>query len=158
SPCWRAIWILWRVTGPSTASMANHLSVSKANVRLTASSPDASPTQRRQATRVTSTHGWRLFMNPPRGQSRVGSRAMLSLPGLTLLEEARGPERYSARFRLEPESSFLDGHFPGHPILPAIAQVGLAVRGAYELLGSNPALASLSGVRFRRTVHPGETI
>jgi 3-hydroxymyristoyl/3-hydroxydecanoyl-(acyl carrier protein) dehydratase len=83
---------------------------------------------------------------------------MPSLLGLTLVQAAREPGRYRARFHLEPQALLLDGHFPGHPVLPAIAQVGLAVRGAHELLGSQAALASLSGVRFRQAVRPGDTI
>ena len=48
--------------------------------------------------------------------------------GLTLLEAANKPERYRALFRLEPGSPVLSGHFPGHPILPGIAHLALALQ------------------------------
>ena len=83
---------------------------------------------------------------------------MPSLAGLTLLQASREPARYRALLRLEPDSPLLAGHFPGHPILPGIAHLGLALRGARELEGQALSLASLRGVRFRRPVAPGDTI
>ena len=83
---------------------------------------------------------------------------MPSLPGLVLLQASREGESYRARVRLEPESPLLRGHFPGHPILPGIAQLGLALGGARELVGGEASLVSLRGVRFRRPVRPGDAI
>ena len=78
--------------------------------------------------------------------------------GLTLLEAAKQPERYRALFRLEPDSPVLSGHFPGHPILPGIAHLGLALQGARELEGFGVELLSLHGVRLRHPVRPEDTV
>jgi 3-hydroxyacyl-[acyl-carrier-protein] dehydratase len=60
---------------------------------------------------------------------------------------------------------FFQGHFPGHPIMPgvliveALAQVGsvalLSVPEYQEKLGY---FAGIDRVRFRRVVHPGDTL
>ena len=78
--------------------------------------------------------------------------------GLTLLEAANKPERYRALFRLEPGSPALSGHFPGHPILPGIAHLALALQGAREIEGFGVELLSLHGVRFRHPVGPEDTV
>ena len=83
---------------------------------------------------------------------------MSPFAGLTLLESRREPERYRARLQVAPESPFLVGHFPGHPVLPGIAHLALALDGARALTGREVTLSSLRGVRFRRAVRPGDTI
>ena len=82
---------------------------------------------------------------------------MSPLEGLTLLRATKEPGRYRALFRLEPKSPVLSGHFPGHPILPGIAHLELALRGAREIEGSGAILRSLRGVRFRQPLAPEDT-
>ena len=92
-----------------------------------------------------------------REESRVISGPVSLFEGLTLLEAAKQPERYRALFRLEPGSPVLSGHFPGHPILPGIAHLALALQGAREIEGFGVELLSLHGVRFRNPVRPEDT-
>ncbi len=61
-------------------------------------------------------------------------------------------------FRLDAGLSFFDGHFPGSPILPGVAQVHLAVRLAEDVWGFLPDRFDLSRVKFRKPLHPGDEI
>ncbi len=67
----------------------------------------------------------------------------------------------SAEATLEPGSLWFDGHFPGTPILPGIAQLALAFDAIQEhskRKGSPVALVNITRVRFRQFVKPGDTI
>ena len=83
---------------------------------------------------------------------------MSRLEGLTLLRATKELGRYRALFRVEPGSPVLSGHFPGHPILPGIAHLELALQGTREIEGSEAILRSLRGVRFRQPVVPTDTV
>ncbi|MCL2669122.1 MAG: hypothetical protein FWE89_00425 [Syntrophaceae bacterium] len=57
------------------------------------------------------------------------------------------------------ESPWYDGHFPGHPILPGIAILGLVAEAIHAQAhhgGRAVTLTGLSRVRFRLPVSPGE--
>jgi 3-hydroxymyristoyl/3-hydroxydecanoyl-(acyl carrier protein) dehydratase len=83
---------------------------------------------------------------------------MLHYEGVTLLEASGAGRTYRARLRLEPSSPLFGGHFPGQPILPAIAHLGLALEGARKLEQRDLTLVGVRGVRFRRAVEPGAAI
>ena len=55
-------------------------------------------------------------------------------------------------------SGFFEGHFPGAPLLPAVAQLALAEEVARRLLGRAAALLEVLDVRFRLPVAPGERL
>jgi 3-hydroxyacyl-[acyl-carrier-protein] dehydratase len=70
-----------------------------------------------------------------------------------------------ARYRVTGDEAFLQGHFPGNPILPGVIQLeALAQAGALTLLGDERyagRLALFGGVdkvRFRRVVRPGDEL
>jgi 3-hydroxyacyl-[acyl-carrier-protein] dehydratase len=67
----------------------------------------------------------------------------------------------SAETTLEPGSLWFDGHFPGKPILPGIAQLALAFDAIQEhskRKGRPVALSGISRVRFRQFIMPGDTV
>lgn len=56
---------------------------------------------------------------------------------------------------------FLDGHFPGNPVVPGVMLCEMMAQTACVLLdarGGTPLFAGLDKVRFRRVVKPGETV
>ena len=76
------------------------------------------------------------------------------------LKEADSQE-ISAEATLEPDSLWFDGHFPGTPILPGIAQLALAFDAIQEHSKRNGrpvALTGISRVRFRQFIKPGDTV
>jgi 3-hydroxymyristoyl/3-hydroxydecanoyl-(acyl carrier protein) dehydratase len=57
-------------------------------------------------------------------------------------------------FTLRPDLPWLEGHFPGAPVLPGVAQVHIAVRLAEEIWGFLPATFDVSRLKFRRIMPP----
>lgn len=70
-------------------------------------------------------------------------------------------EKIFAEATLEPESFWFDGHFPGTPILPGIAQLAIAYEAIqkYAQKRGNPIkIERMTRVRFRQFIKPGVTI
>jgi len=63
----------------------------------------------------------------------------------------------AATFDLPPGHPCFDGHFPGHPILPSIAHLALAV-ATRAALGLPDALAGVRDVRFSAAISPGDRV
>ena len=55
-------------------------------------------------------------------------------------------------------SIWFDGHFPGNPILPGIAQLAMVVGVLEEALKRKVAVTRVSRIRFKTTIHPGEKV
>ena len=59
---------------------------------------------------------------------------------------------------------FLQGHFPGNPIVPGVIQCEMLAQSACALLldgaveGMTPVFTSLDKVKFRGMVKPGDTL
>jgi 3-hydroxyacyl-[acyl-carrier-protein] dehydratase len=74
-------------------------------------------------------------------------------------------EHIEARYHVTGDEYFLEGHFPGNPIVPGVILLeALAQAGAITLLGDERyagKLALFGGVekvRFRRVVRPGDEL
>jgi 3-hydroxymyristoyl/3-hydroxydecanoyl-(acyl carrier protein) dehydratase/predicted hotdog family 3-hydroxylacyl-ACP dehydratase len=64
----------------------------------------------------------------------------------------------SASFVVDEGFPAFAGHFPGRPILPAVAIAALAVETARSIAGGAATLRSLSYAKFRRPVAPGKRL
>jgi 3-hydroxymyristoyl/3-hydroxydecanoyl-(acyl carrier protein) dehydratase len=58
-------------------------------------------------------------------------------------------------FDLDAKLPWLEGHFPGAPILAGVAQVHIAVRLAEDVWGFAPGTLDVSRMKFRRLMPPG---
>ena len=68
------------------------------------------------------------------------------------------PVEADGTVRIPEDAPAFAGHFPGKPILPAIAQIGLVLQALSERRGRPARLRVLTGLRFRRTVGPGDRL
>jgi 3-hydroxymyristoyl/3-hydroxydecanoyl-(acyl carrier protein) dehydratase len=59
------------------------------------------------------------------------------------------------RFPITSGDAGFDGHFPGDPILPGVAQLALLLEALRERVGPDAYLAAIPSLRFRSVVRPG---
>ncbi|HWS15009.1 MAG TPA: hypothetical protein VN450_02345 [Candidatus Methylomirabilis sp.] len=69
-----------------------------------------------------------------------------------------GPETVTRRYRFSADFIGFSGHFPGDPILPAIAQLRTVVSLAEEHSGRPLRLAAVELAKFLSPIHPCEEI
>jgi 3-hydroxyacyl-[acyl-carrier-protein] dehydratase len=84
---------------------------------------------------------------------------MLLVDEVTL--EADGTAR--GVYRVRGDEWFLQGHFPGNPVVPGVIQLEIMAQACALLLGEKLAgatayYAGIDAVRFKRKVRPGEQI
>ncbi|MCH3943836.1 MAG: beta-hydroxyacyl-ACP dehydratase [Atopobiaceae bacterium] len=87
-------------------------------------------------------------------------------PPMLLLDESEvvGDEAHG-RVAITGEEFFVQGHFPGDPIVPGVIQCEMLAQNCCVLLaddpsakGATPFYTSLDKVRFKHPVRPGDTL
>ena len=85
--------------------------------------------------------------------------------GMLLLDEAHLAEDGSAygKYTVRGDEWFLDGHFPGNPVVPGVVQCEIIAQAscvlfADALRGKTAYYAGMDKVRFRRMLRPGDTL
>jgi 3-hydroxymyristoyl/3-hydroxydecanoyl-(acyl carrier protein) dehydratase len=63
-----------------------------------------------------------------------------------------------ADIRVPPDSPWFCGHFPGEPILPGIAQLGMVFEAISQCSDHSLSIASISRVRFKQMIRPNEPL
>lgn len=53
------------------------------------------------------------------------------------------------------DSAWFEGHFPSHPILPGVVQIGWAVHFAALMHDFDSAVRILEQIKFKRPIGPG---
>ena len=85
---------------------------------------------------------------------------MLLLDEVVLNEDGSATGYYKVRG----DEFFLQGHFPGNPIVPGVIQCEMMAQSACALFeeemkaGTLPVYTGLDKVRFRGMIHPGDQI
>ena len=86
-------------------------------------------------------------------------------PPMLLLDEAEVLEgrKATGRYYVRGDEYFLQGHFPGNPVVPGVILCEMlaqtcAVLLVEELKGTTPYFSSIQKAIFRRKVVPGDTI
>ena len=64
----------------------------------------------------------------------------------------------SAQIEFIPDSFWFLGHFPGDPILPGIAQLGMVLDALEQSNDQKLKVVGVSRVRFKRIVRPGDRL
>ena len=80
---------------------------------------------------------------------------MIAFP---VLSESEGEGAWVFRIRVPEDSPYFAGHFPGAPVLPAVAHFAFAAQLLGRMLGKTAVLARVSRVRFRSPVGPGDEL
>jgi 3-hydroxymyristoyl/3-hydroxydecanoyl-(acyl carrier protein) dehydratase len=62
----------------------------------------------------------------------------------------------SADIQVPPNSPWFCGHFPGEPILPGIAQLGMVLDAINRSGNRNIKISSVSRVRFKQIIRPND--
>jgi acyl-coenzyme A synthetase/AMP-(fatty) acid ligase len=117
--------------------------------------------------RVLLPRAWRLVEGLPRdAQGKLPVAALHALfagagPAprapevLTSRREACGLE---TRLRIPHDLAFLEGHFPGSPVVAGVVQVHFVMAALEELLGAAPRLEALEALKFQEVLLPGQEV
>ncbi len=73
------------------------------------------------------------------------------------ISEERAERGLTRQLRVPPDLAFLEGHFPGQPLVAGVVQLYWVMQAAEALLGRMPGLGALEGLRFRDALLPGDT-
>lgn len=85
------------------------------------------------------------------------STAGRDLGGFTLLGEAETAAGWEVEIAVPADARWFDGHFPGHPILPAVAQLALVDRLLRRFAGPG-RLSAVDRFRLPQAVAPGDRL
>ena len=84
---------------------------------------------------------------------------------MLLLDDAENQDGTAVgHYTVRGDEFFLQGHFPGHPILPGVILCEILAQSACVLMedslrkGQLPVYTGLNRVKFRAPVHPGDRI
>lgn len=118
--------------------------------------------------RVVLPRAWRFVAALPRdAQGKLPASALRALfrPRVepALLSEQRDAQRLLRRLRVPEDLAFLDGHFPGQPMVPGVATISWVVAAANTLLepraaesADSPASLVFEVLKFPSPLVPGQ--
>jgi acyl-CoA synthetase (AMP-forming)/AMP-acid ligase II len=95
----------------------------------------------------------------PQGKLPLASLAALFEPRdrePILHEETRGEGWLERRLEIPPDLVYLDGHYDGQPVVPAVAQLRWVMEAAFDLLGTTPRVRGFEVLKFPEVLLPGQ--
>ncbi len=105
---------------------------------------------------------WRyLWALPANAQGKTTEAALLAWfdprrPAARLLE--RSATDASLRLQVAADSPYFDGHFPGSPILPGVAQLDWVMLFGRELFTLPSVVLRLEALKFQQVIPPGSEV
>ena len=103
---------------------------------------------------------------PMDAQGKVSQSALRVLfgtgfdPAVTapdLIKKTQSAARLEQRVRVPETLAYLEGHFPGHPIVPGVVQVQWVLEAATAWLGRRPVVRRMDAIKFKTPLLPGRT-
>ena len=84
-------------------------------------------------------------------------------PMLLVDEITRDGDTAHAVYTVRGDEWFLQGHFPGNPVVPGVVLCEIIAQGASllleeQLIGKMPFFAGMNKVKFRNSARPGDTL
>lgn len=64
----------------------------------------------------------------------------------------------SAEVRVPKGAAWFDGHFPGYPVLPGIAQLGMVYEIVRQSLHCPVRVAEVNNIRFKQMIAPDDCL
>lgn len=65
---------------------------------------------------------------------------------------------WSRTYTLTPDFPGFAGHFPGHPVVPAVAQVSMVLRTIADACGQEPLLQEIVQAKFIQPITAGQSV
>lgn len=114
--------------------------------------------------RVTTPKRWRIIRQLPRNtQGKLEHEQLIAqfhssndAPQWQARETGDG--HWLGEGSVEPDLVVLEGHFPGHPLVPGVALVHWAATVARSAFGIDHLTGSMQAIKFRNPVLPGTTL
>jgi 3-hydroxyacyl-[acyl-carrier-protein] dehydratase len=98
-------------------------------------------------------------LEPPLpGYEVLGSGPVSSDPASDKTSDPTTGDGWLLTVRIPEPSPLFAGHFPGHPILPGVAQLALVTRALGDWRGPGMALSGVRSLKLRQPVGPGDTL
>ncbi|WP_256078965.1 AMP-binding protein [Massilia sp. YIM B04103] len=73
-------------------------------------------------------------------------------------ELERGEQRLLLELSVPPDLLYFEGHFPGSPILPGVAQLDWAIGQARQAFDVPPVFREVAALKFQQVIVPGATV
>jgi uncharacterized membrane protein/acyl-CoA synthetase (AMP-forming)/AMP-acid ligase II len=98
----------------------------------------------------------------PPGEDTGTGPYMDDISGMREIPREKVLERQAAiillEFTIPGESGYFNGHFPGFPILPAVAQIELVIRMASRYFGTGLHVSRSKRIKFSNMIRPGNSL
>jgi len=120
--------------------------------------------------RVALPRRWRFVEDFPRNAlGKITNEALQALfaaadarPRLPQIQAetrpADKPDQIELELFIPPDLIYFDGHFPGAPILPGVAQLDWAVAFARQRFGLNGPFQGMAQIKFQQVIRPAMTV
>jgi acyl-coenzyme A synthetase/AMP-(fatty) acid ligase len=103
---------------------------------------------------------WRYLATMPLNeQGKLRKDIVLALfegpePPYDLVSRTASEDRVDFVLSFPPDCRYFEGHFPSYAILPAVAQIDIAIRIAVEDIGASKKILSMPRVKFQKPIVP----
>jgi len=84
-------------------------------------------------------------------------KSSIRAAALTAVEQT-GEGAYTAFYRFSEDFIGFSGHFPGHPVLPAVVQIMIVLTMVEGVSGEPPRVLRLEKAKFQKEIFPDQRV